>query len=79
MITTRDNNTQQHAAEHRKESNEIYRPKAGTRDFEKFLEFYNLNIVRKCKDTLETFINEGMLISSNKPKLNNMQSNGFTE
>ena len=69
----------QHAAEHRKESNEIYRPKAGTRDFEKFLEFYNLNIVRKCKDTLETFINEGMLISSNKPKLNNMQSNGFIE
>ena len=69
----------QHAAEHRKESNEIYHPKAGTRDFEKFLEFYNFNIMRKCKHTLETFINEGMLISTNKPKLNNMQSNGFTE
>ena len=69
----------QHASEHRMENNEEYRPKAGTRDFEKFLEYYDFNIVKKCKDTLETFINEGMLISINKPKLNNMLRNGFTE
>ena len=69
----------QQASEHRMENNEEYRPKAGTRDFEKFLEYYDFNIVKKCKDTLETFINEGMLISINKPKLNNMLRNGFTE
>ena len=69
----------QHASEHRMENNEEYRPKAGTRAFEKFLEYYDFNIVKKCKDTLETFINEGMLISINKPKLNNMLRNGFTE
>ena len=46
---------------------------------EKFLEYHDFNIVRKCKDTLETFINEGMLLCINKPKLNNMQRNSFTE
>lgn len=71
----------QHAMEHRKESNETerYTPKQGVRNFEKFLEYYDVKVVKKCKDTLETFINEGMIINKHNPKLNNMQSNGFIE
>ena len=48
---------------------------AGAWDFEKFLEYYDFNIVRKGKNTLGTWINEGMiiiLITFNKSKLNNM-------
>ena len=62
----------QHASEHCTENKDEYRPKAGTRDFEKFLEYHDFSIVRKCKDSLETYINEGMLISIEKPKLNSM-------
>ena len=69
----------QHAAKHRHNDGTIYVPTTGTRNFESFFKQYSFDVVKKCKDTLETFINEGMLITSTKPKLNNMLRNGFTE
>ncbi len=69
----------QHAARHRHDDSTVYVPTTGTRNFNSFFKQYSFDVVKKCKDTLETFINEGMLITSTKPKLNNMLRNGFTE
>ncbi len=69
----------QHEAEHRNEDGESYEPTRGTRNFGKFFHQYDVNIRKRCRDTLETFISEGMLIVNEKPKLNNMLRNGFIE
>ena len=42
-----------------------------------FFERFQPEILRKCSDTLDTFITEGLMISALRPKLNNMNSNGF--
>ena len=69
----------QHAAEHRRMDNPKYKPKAGKRDFETFFKHFEFSIEERCKDTLDTFIREGLAIDRIKPKINNMCGNGFTE
>ena len=49
----------------------------GKRDFDNFFEHYQFTIKRKCRDTLETFIYEGLDIARTQPELNVMKSNGF--
>ena len=38
---------------------------------------YKFSIVRKCKDSLEAFISEGLHIKEERPKINNCIGNGF--
>ena len=38
---------------------------------------YKFSIVRKCKDSLESFISEGLYIKEEKPKINNCIGNGY--
>ena len=68
-----------HAAEHRRQDDPHYTPASGKRDLNKFLENYEFGILERCKDTLDTFIREGLAIERIKPKINNMCGNGFTE
>ena len=42
-----------------------------------FFENFEAKIEARGKDTLDTFIKEGLLIRDRKPKLNNMTGNGF--
>ena len=49
----------------------------GRRDYDNFFKFYDFKVRRKCRDTLETFIYEGLDIANIKPGLNNMTTNGF--
>ncbi len=69
----------QHATEHRRQNDTNYIPVSGRRNFDQFFRNYEFEIIDKCKDTLETFIREGLLIEEIKPKLNNMCTNGFLE
>ena len=38
---------------------------------------YKFSIVKKCKDSLEWYITEGICIKEEKHKINNMIGNGF--
>ena len=69
----------QHAAEHRRMDNPKYKPITGKRDFETFFKHFEFSIEERCKDTLDTFVREGLAINRIKPKINNMCGNGFTE
>ena len=51
----------------------------GKRDYDKFFDKFNFKIVATCRDTLETFITEGLHILKDKPEINNMSTNGFVE
>ena len=45
------------------------------RDINNYYEFW---ILKYCKDTLEVFLSEDILIKTHKPTINNMMGNGFT-
>ena len=49
----------------------------GRRNYDNFFGHYNFKILRTCRDTLETFIYEGLDIAHLKPELNAMKYNGF--
>ena len=49
----------------------------GKVDFGTFLTRFTPSILYHGKDTLDVFINEGLYIRDNKPKMNNNLSNGF--
>ena len=68
-----------HAAEHRRADDPQYTPISGKRDLAKFFENFEFSISEQCKDTLDTFIREGLAIQRTKPKINNMCGNGFTD
>lgn len=42
-----------------------------------FFEYFTPNIVARGRDTLDTFIREGLAIRDSKPTMNNCSSNGF--
>ena len=69
----------QHIAEHSRTYDTIKAGEKGTRDYASFFDKYNLEIVAKCRDTLETFVKEGLYIRTYKQELNNMLSNGFVD
>ena len=46
-----------------------------TRDISNYFEF---SILKHCKDTLQTFLSEDILIKTQKPLINNAMGNGFT-
>jgi len=51
--------------------------KRGSVDFKQLFENFKPRVLRKCRDTLDTYIWEGLLIESLQPSLNNMKYNGF--
>ena len=51
----------------------------GQRDYNNLFNQYDIKIVGKYRDPLETFINEGLFIKTHRPLINNMKSNGFLE
>ena len=53
--------------------------KRGKVDFGNLLQLFTPEILKTCKDTLDTFLWEGLLIRKHKPALNNMLTNGFIE
>ena len=52
-------------------------PIKGKRDYDNFFGHYKFRILRKCRDTLESFIYEGLDIARLQPELNVMKCNGF--
>ncbi|MCP4489316.1 MAG: GIY-YIG nuclease family protein, partial [Gammaproteobacteria bacterium] len=71
----------QHGARQRHQYHEDpdYVPVSGKRDYDKFFEHFDFKVLEKCKDTLDTFLREGLTLKSKKPALNVMARNGFTE
>ena len=59
--------------------NDEYELLKGKRNHEFLFNNFDIQIVRKCYDSLDTFINEGLVIKNDKPSLNNMNNNGFVE
>ena len=53
--------------------------KRGTIDMSNFLKNFTPEILKSCKDTLDTYLWEGLMIRDKKPSLNNMQTNGFID
>ena len=51
--------------------------KRGTVNFNNLFENFTPKILCKCRETLDTYIWEGIHIRERKPALNNMCSNGF--
>ena len=46
-------------------------------DFSKYIEHFRPEIIERGKDTLDTFVREGIRIKYDNPPLNNMNTNGF--
>ena len=46
-------------------------------DFKNLFTHFTPKILSRCKDSLATFVTEGLAIKDNKPSLNNCQGNGF--
>ena len=47
-------------------------------DDRKIENYYDFSILKYCKDTMEAFLAEDIFIKTDKPRINNMQGNGFT-
>ena len=52
-------------------------PRRGTPSFTNLFKHFTPKIINYGKDTLDTYIKEGMAIKYKKPSLNNMFTNGF--
>ena len=65
--------------QHMMEKHDNLKPKKFGRqsDFKNLFTHFKPRILKTCKDSLGTFVTEGLAIKYNKPSLNNMQGNGF--
>ena len=48
----------------------------GRVDVDTFFNNFQPKLLMRCKDTLDTYLNEGLLIEELKPSMNEMMSNG---
>lgn len=51
----------------------------GSRDMDTFFKNFDFSIIKRCRDTLDTFINEGIEIRDERPEINGKDGNGFVD
>ena len=44
-----------------------------------FFKNFDFSIIKRCRDTLDTFINEGIEIRDERPEINGKDGNGFVD
>ena len=54
-------------------------PRRGKPDFPSFFSNWKPQILRKCRDTLDAYLWEGLKINQLKPSINKYPNNGFTD
>ena len=69
----------QHASQHRYHEDPDYVPVSGKRDYENLFEQFDFKVLEKFKDTIDTFLREGLTLESKTCAYNVMARNGITE